>query len=158
MNKAVAAVAGGVVVAVVVGVAAYQLMKDGKEERDLVLTGSGSSCTTTDPGALGNRKNKKIVWKIANNCSTAQYVQFRDFKRKHLDDDGYDPIDNSVVNPYPPGTSTPIAAGATVSVDTTITKGPKWVLIIDTYKYDVYLGTSVEGLTRVLDPDVEIWP
>ncbi len=129
MNKAVAAVAGGVVVAVVVGVVAYQLMKDGKEETRSGTDRKWLQLHDDRSGRAGQRKNKKIVWKIVNNCSTAQYVRCETSNDKHLDDDGYDPIDNSVVNPYPPGTSTPIAAGATVSVDTTITKGPKSVLI-----------------------------
>jgi len=157
MNKGVAVVGASLVVAAA-AVAIPRVLDDTPEQRTLVL--SGSPCSASDPGALGNRKNKKIQWSITNNCTTAQDVQFRDFKRRHFDNSSaYDPPDNSIVDPYPPGTSSPIgASGGTGSVDTKVNKGPKWVVFTDTYKYDIYLRGPSEGWRQVLDPDVEIWP
>jgi hypothetical protein len=157
MNKNVVVVAGAAAVVGVGLLVAYGIMKKGEETRTLVLTGTAENCTTTDPGALGNRKGKNIVWRVTNNCGVDRYVQFQNFKRRHLDNGNeFDPQDNAIVDPYPAGGAVP--AGATVNITTKINKGPKWGVIIDTYKYDVYLGANAGSLTPVLDPDVEIWP
>jgi hypothetical protein len=157
MKKVVAIVGGGIVV-VAAAVVIPRILDDTPETRTLTLTGSGASCTAADPGALGNRKNKRVTWTIVNQCASAQYVQFRDFKRKHLNDNEHDPIDNSVTDPYPPSTANPVPVNGTTTVEARINKRPKWLILTDTVKYDIYIGPNAANLTRVLDPDVEIWP
>lgn len=158
MKKPLAAVAGAAVALLVAVFAVQKILKEGREERDLFLTGNDGD-TTRDPGTLGNYKNKRIKWNITNQCDKPLHVQFRDFRRKHLVGGGHDDIDNSIVDPYPPTTGSPIEPnGGTAKVDTTLVKGTKWPGVTDRYKYDVYAGTDLGSLRRVLDPDVEIWP
>lgn len=158
MKKAAAFVAGGVVVALVVTATAPRYLSSALDASDMELRMSGATCTATEPSLLGNSKGKKVAWRIKNSCTSAQYVQFQNFKRKHLNDNNYDTPDNSAVDPYPPTTTAAIAPGDTVTVETTINKRPKWVILTDTYKYDVYIGLDLTSLARVLDPDIEIWP
>jgi hypothetical protein len=151
-------VAGAVVVGgVVLAVAASAVFKKGKSQIDVSLDMVGSNCVATIKDVLGEKKNGKVKWKVTNNCSSARYIRFENFRRRHFFDSNLDPADPNTVNPSAPfGT---IPANSRADVDATIDRDPVAIWpFFDTAKYDVYLGADASSGSVVLDPDVEIWP
>jgi hypothetical protein len=156
MKKGLVVGAGGVIGGVVLVVAVSAANKKGKSPVDVTLDMVGSNCVATITDVLGGKKNGNVKWKVKNNCESAQYIRFENFRRRHIIDTDLDAADPDTVNP--PAPSGTIAARSTGDVDATISRNPKYLLIVDTCKYDVYLGADASSGRVVLDPDVEIWP
>jgi hypothetical protein len=148
MKRGIVVVGGGVVLVVVVVIAVQSTRDHGSDRTTMTLTESGGVCLPSDPAKLGGKKETQLRWDITNNCSTPQVVRFQDFSGIFGQAD--------ILDPSAPTSRSINANGGTDQVQARIKKGT--VIFYLNYKYAIYVGPNEAGLTKRLDPDVEIWP
>jgi hypothetical protein len=139
----------------------------------LELQADGSCTVTEGVGTLGGKKDKKLIWHLANNCDTPQYLGFTHYQEV-LDATTNPPtlgsVDPDVVNPDPNTDfydKNPLPASATDTLEAKIKKDNNGGSSDKLFKY--WICASATKLPHIipdpppstitcLDPDVDIWP
>lgn len=121
-----------------------------RDEVTIALNTVNGTCEASDPLPLKQYSARVITWKVVNNCSGAQWIQIKDFKQKDPGTGGVGGV-QQVLNQNPNGAVPQNGA----DFRATITRN---VSILETWKYDIWVGPSEASLHLSRDPDLEIWP
>jgi hypothetical protein len=143
------AVAAGVVVAL--GIVAALAIGLHKTKVDIHLRQTANGCTPDPVDTMtAGRFGPNVTWTVYNdNCEGPQYISLRNFRVKDTN------TPETVVDPTPVDGG-PINPGNSIPLPAHVVRFPSvWK---QTYKYDIYVGSSAGGVVLRLDPDIDVWP
>ncbi len=121
---------------------------------NVVLEQSNTQCRAADPLPFRAQHGDTITWHVTNNCTSAYFVQFKNFGRKNDNGSTGNP-EADVVDKEPVSRTAIAANGGTDTLPATVTKVINSGSVF--YKYEIWLGTTAANLAVNRDPEIEIY-
>lgn len=107
-------------------------------------------CRPSNPDPMGERHGGTVHWQVTNQDCPPQYIWMRNFSQSGRIESITDP------DPVQPRPDIAIPTGETKDIQARVTK-TVWFVTAH-YKYEIWLGTTADNRTRLLDPDFDVWP